>query len=68
MQKECILGLGADGLRSWDFFWNLSGIGILVQLRCDPDNLGRIFYLKAKVGVITLSVAEYDDVRILDKE
>ena len=68
MQKECILGLGVDGLRSWDFLWNLSGIGILVQLRCDPDHLGRIFYFKAKIGVITLSGGEYDDVRILDKE
>ena len=68
MQKECILGLGADGLRSWDFLWNLSGIGILVQLRCYADYLSRIFYLKAKIGGITLSGGEYDDVRILDKE
>ena len=68
MQKECILGLGADGLWSWDFLWNLSGIGILVQLRCYADYLSRIFYLKAKIGIITLSMSEYDDVRILDKE
>ena len=68
MQKECLLGLGADGVWSWDFLWYLSGVWILVQLWCDPDNLGRIFYFKAKIGVITLSMCEYDDVRILDKE
>ena len=68
MQKECLLGLGAHGFWSWGLLWNLFGIRFLVQLRCDPDNLGRIFYLKAKIGVITLSGGEYDDVRILDKE
>ena len=68
MQKECILGLGADGLRSWNFLWNLSGIGILVQLWRYADYLGRIFHFKKKIGVITLSGGEYDDVRILDKE
>ena len=68
MQKECVLGLGADGLRPWDFLWNLSGVGILVQLRGYADHLGGIFYPAAKMTVITLSMDEYAYVRILDKE
>ena len=68
MQKECVLGLGADGLRPWNFLWNLSGVWILVQLRCHADHLGRIFYTAAKMTVITLSMDEYAYVRILDKE
>ena len=68
MQKECLLGLGADGVWSWNFLWYLSGVWILVQLRGHADNLGRIFYAKTKINDITLSSAEYDDVRILDKE
>ena len=68
MQKECVLGLGADGLWSWNFLWNLSGVGILVQLWCHVDHLGWIFYSAAKMTVITLSGAEYAYVRILDKE
>ena len=68
MQKECLLGLGADGLWPWDLFWNLSGVRLLVQLRGYADHLGRIFYPAAKMNVITLSCSEYAYVRILDKE
>ena len=68
MQKECILGLGADGIRSWDFLWNLSGVRILVQLRCHADYFGGIFYSAAEMKVITLSRGEYASMRILDKE
>ena len=68
MQKEYILGLGADRLWSWDFLWNLSGVGILVQLWVYADHLSGIFYPAAKMTVITLSGAEYAYVRILDKE
>ena len=68
MQKECLLGLGADGLWSWCLLWNLFGIRFLVQLRCHADHLGGIFYAEEKMTVITLSGAEYAYVRILDKE
>ena len=68
MQKECILGLGADGFWPWNFLWNLSGVRILVQLRCDADYLSGIFYPAAQMNVITLSRGEYDSMRILDKE
>ena len=68
MQKKCVLGLGADGLRPWGFHWNMPGIGILVQLWCHADHLGGIFYPAAKMNVISLSMDEYANVRILDKE
>ena len=68
MQKECLLGVGTDGLRPWDLLWNLSGIRFLVQLRRHADHFGGIFYLAAEMTVITLSSSEYAYVRILDKE